>query len=492
MQHSREIELKLEVPPGAAGAVTEVLGASGKAKRLLATYYDTPDGALRKAGISFRVRRTGDAHVQTIKVDRPGGGALFDRSEWDKTLPDATPDVSAIDEAGVRGALDAPESWQALRPAFTVDVERMAWDAEFDGGTAEVVLDRGSVLAGGAQDAVSEIELESRTGSPAALFELARRIGEAAPVRLGVLTKAERGHRLLSGRIDRAAKAEPLVLADDASTADAFASIVEACLRHFRLNEPLVARRDAAGLHQARVALRRLRSAISLFRGVVADDRLERLRAGLRGLAATLGEARNLDVLLDRLGAAADAETVAKLRGERDAAYVRATEALDSAEARLLMLDLLEWAGFGAWRTRPAAKVAPLLRMPAHDFAAETLDRYRRRVKKRGRALAALDPEARHQVRIEAKKLRYAAEFFTSLFGDKKAKRRTKAFLSALEELQSSLGALNDIATANEMAHELSARGITLPDAGGNDEDRLLIEAEAAHEALVDAKRFWR
>jgi CHAD domain-containing protein len=156
------------------------------------------------------------------------------------------------------------------------------------------------------------------------------------------------------------------------------------------------------------------------------------------------------------------------------------------------MLDLLEWAGFGAWRTRPAAKVAPLLRMPAHDFAAETLDRYRRRVKKRGRALAALDPEARHQVRIEAKKLRYAAEFFTSLFGDKKAKRRTKAFLSALEELQSSLGALNDIATANEMAHELSARGITLPDAGGNDEDRLLIEAEAAHEALVDAKRFWR
>jgi CHAD domain-containing protein len=66
-------------------------------------------------------------------------------------------------------------------------------------------------------------------------------------------------------------------------------------------------------------------------------------------------------------------------------------------------------------------------------------------------------------------------------------------FLTALEELQASLGTLNDIATGHEMLHALAQRGIQLPPSIGDvDETKLLQAAEAAHERLGDAKRFWR
>jgi len=489
----REIELKLELDPSSAPPSAGRLGfEGGRSKRLVATYFDTPDGALRRRGVSLRVRRAGDAYVQTIKVDRDGGAGLFDRAEWETPLPDETPDLSVVDGAGLRDALDDPRDWDALRPAFAVDVERTVWTASPDGGSAEVVLDRGSVLADGAQEAVSEIELELTGGAPAVLFALARRLTDELPVRLGVLTKAERGFRLLDGRSGRPAKAEPLVLSPEASTPEAFAAIVRACLRHFRLNEPLIGRRDASGLHQARVALRRLRSAISLFRDVVADAQTDAIRTALRGLAATLGDARNLDVLIDRLDPGEGA-TLAAVRREREAAYDRALAALATPAIRGLLVDVLAWSEVGAWRTRPAPEARHLVTEPARAFAARVLDRYRRRVRKRGAGLAALDPEARHRVRIEAKKLRYAAEFFVALFDDRKAQRRAKTFLTALEELQSRLGTLNDIATGEELARELSAKGIELPPAAdGVDEARLVDVAAAAHDGFADAKPFWR
>lgn len=491
MDRVREVELKLEVEPSAARAAAAVLG-EGTTNRLLATYYDTPGGSLRARGISFRVRRSAEGYVQTVKVARGAGAGFFDRAEWERPLDSDEPDLSAIDEAGLHDALDKPKDWKKLQPVFTVDVKRTMWRTALDGGSAEVVLDKGSVLANGVRTPILELELELEQGAAAALFGLARRIAGAAPFRVGVLTKAERGYRLLDGNAERPTKAEPMRLPAGATTAEAFAAIVQACLRHFRLNEPLVGQRDAGGLHQSRVALRRLRSAISLFRKVIADERTEAIKSELRGLAATLGDARNLDVLLDRIASDHDGGVVYKIRQAREAAYDRALAALDSERSRALMLDVLEWAEVGSWRTSPPPSTAILLDMPALDFASDVLKRYRRRVKKRGAGLATLDAEHRHHVRIDAKKLRYASEFFASLFDGKKDRRRAKTFLSALEELQASLGGLNDIATGETLAKELAAQGIDLPaDIADADEARLLRDAETAHKSLVKAKPFW-
>jgi CHAD domain-containing protein len=142
---------------------------------------------------------------------------------------------------------------------------------------------------------------------------------------------------------------------------------------------------------------------------------------------------------------------------------------------------------------------------PVEMFAAEELARRRKKVRKRGADLADLDPHARHQVRIEVKKLRYATEFFSPLFEGRKASKRTEAFLSALESLQEHLGELNDLAVSQEMHPDWYRT-----DAGAEGEDpqtrkaaRLIVKhqtarAEAAlkptlkaYREFAKAKRFW-
>jgi len=493
MTDKHEVELKLEVEPGFEEAVIAALGlGSPTTKHLHAVYYDTPAKALREAGISLRIRRAGDRYIQTIKLASGRGAGFFDRAEWERELAGDSLDLHAIDEAGLQQVVD-PVAWNALRPAFAIDVERRIWHVARFGAKVEMVLDRGSAQANDRQDIVCEFELELIEGSTAALFELAHLLTDAAPVRIGVQTKAERGYRLLEAMGDIHAKAEPLQLPGDATVAEAFAMIVQACLRHFRLNEPLISRRDAAGLHQARVALRRLRSALSLFAKVITDGRSDGLRLGLRELAGTLGEARSLDVLLESLAdEQVSDDLVAHLRAAREAAYDAVIARLASAATRHLIIDMLEWSELGEWRSRRSPDAVALREQSARAFGGEVLDRHRRRLKKRGRDLATLEPEARHDVRIEAKKLRYASEFFLSLFDDKKARRRAKTFLNALEALQSSLGTLNDIATGKQMAQGLAAQGIHLPATGDADEAALLSKAEAAHDAFADARPFWR
>jgi CHAD domain-containing protein len=155
----------------------------------------------------------------------------------------------------------------------------------------------------------------------------------------------------------------------------------------------------------------------------------------------------------------------------------------------MLMIDLAEWLALGDWRARP---VDPdLLRQPAALFAGDVLDLHRKRLKRRGRGLADLDDEHRHRLRIEAKKLRYASEFFGALYVDRRAKRRRKAFLGALEQMQDYLGDLNDHATGAEVLARLGLDA-KLSHVDARDRRRLLDKAEDAYETLIDAKRFWR
>jgi CHAD domain-containing protein len=279
--------------------------------------------------------------------------------------------------------------------------------------------------------------------------------------------------------------------------ADAFAAIVAACIRHFRFNEAGVvdARRPEA-LHQARVAIRRLRSAFSLFRDLLGDAESEAMRERLRAFSGHLGDARNLDVYLARAEAPSrgqaqpDPEWIAKLgltaRPPMTGSKSLRVEALpqpDAGPPRLGRERRLAQARRPDERTR--------LARPIEDVAADILDKRRRRVRRRGRELDAIDPEARHEVRIEAKKLRYATEFFTGLVEGKAARRRLKTFLSALEELQEVLGNLNDLETAKALAAEAGPDAPPASAPAQADEGELLARAVAAHRVFADAKPFW-
>jgi inorganic triphosphatase YgiF len=320
---------------------------------------------------------------------------------------------------------------------------------------------------------------------------MARELDRIAPVRLGVLTKSERGYRLGVSDPDKPVKAAPLELSRGATAAAGFQAIVGACLRQFRLNEAILVRiGDGSALHQARVALRRLRSALSTFKRIVQDDRYDHLRGELRWIAAELGQARNLDVLLKRVGGEQASEPLQLARKD---AYAAVQAALASARLRALMLDLSEWTAIGAWVSDPAR--AEIRQQAIETFAATALDKHRRRLKRLGRDLRKISDEDRHHARIEAKKLRYATEFFQNLFPGNKPARRYQAFFEALEALQAHLGSLNDLATAPVVLAELNLIGTPTADALQPDlslRGPLLKKSAAAYETLMDSKRFWR
>lgn len=481
-----EVELKLDVGPDVAAAIatSDLFSGDPERRRLDATYFDTPDHALRKAGLSLRIRSANGNRIQTVKADGAGSAGLFVRPEWEMEVQG---DVPVLDHSTpVRAMLG--DRCGDLAPVFKVAVERRIWNVAEGGAQIEVVLDQGCIESGGRKDDIREIELELKSGKPSELFGFARKLDAVTPVHIGVLSKSARGYRL-THKPRAAFKAEPVTLTPEMDAAAAFQQIAQACLRQFRLNEAaLLAHRAPESLHQARVALRRLRSAFSVFAPLFeGDEQAPLLRQELRALAAILGEARNIDVLIARSGEGALHD---RLQSAREQAYADVEAALGSPKARAVMLDLMEWLAAGPWLSDEQSQGGE----SARTFAQAALKRYRRKVKKGGRRLAKAGDEARHELRKDAKKLRYAAEFFATLFDDKKGRRRYKRFIAALEEMQDHLGALNDLATAPGEVEKLGLSDDPEAQALLNTEAKppLIAAAEKAHEALVDAKRFWR
>jgi len=188
---------------------------------------------------------------------------------------------------------------------------------------------------------------------------------------------------------------------------------------------------------------------------------------------------------------------------QRDAALKRAQDAVKSARFRSLTFDLTAWLQTGQWSNPQDDLVRDRGDLPIAVYAAEQLTRRWHKVRKKGKALAKLDERRRHKLRIQTKKLRYAGEFFASLFSNKRMVKRRKRFLAALERLQDGLGDLNDIAVhekhiaAMGVHHRRSNPSRTFA-AGlltGHEDARTEGAITAANEAYLDLskiKRFWR
>ena len=482
-----EIELKLDFEPAdrtRLRAALAALQARGSTRHLVSTYFDTPERDIAKAGYVLRVRRDGRRRVQTVKAVASAAAGLFERAEWEHPLRGGRPCFD--DRSGPLAHAVGAHALGRLEPLFLTDVHRTVFRIDAASAAIELALDEGECRADVRVAPICELELELRSGTPRALFDLARRLNEAVPLRLGVRSKSERGGALLLGASPSAWKAEPIALDCDHDAADAFRTIAQACIRQFRLNETLLLHSgEAEALHQARVGLRRLRTAFSLFGPFFADDpQAALLREELRWLAAELGGVRNIDVLIPRF----EGETRAALTAARDDAFEHVRIALAGARTRLLMIDLVEWLALGTWRSEPAHPGR--LEQDGIAFASDVLEARRDRLAHRGEGLAGLGPKRRHQVRIEAKKLRYAAEFFASLYGGDKARRRHARFLGSIEALQDQLGELNDLAIGPALLEGLGIDA-ELPKSGKRCRRHILDRAEQAYRALLHAKRFW-
>jgi inorganic triphosphatase YgiF len=463
-----EVELKLAASPEDAakfGRLPLVKGATtGRAvtRHMHSVYYDTPDLTLKAQGMALRLRREGTRWVQTLKGAGRVEGGLHQREEHEVQVPAPLLDYGALAAWGMNGVLADPEQRMRLQPVFTCDFKRTIRHLALSDGTRfELCTDRGTIAAGEGIDPISEIELELKAGSADRLIDFGLVLLEEVPLRLEPRSKAERGYALAEKRAEAPTKAGAPAQRAGMSVTDAFRAVVFACVAHLQANQAgAMAGADIEYLHQARVALRRLRSAFSVFNRAFPRAALEDLLGELRWLGEQLGPARDWDVFtcttLPRLaGTFGDDAAMRALREHADrlraVARRDAVEALAAKRHTALLLRLNGVFYRTPWTAIDDQPAAALRAEPLGQFAAEELSRRHRKTLKRGRKHAELDASGLHRLRIQVKKLRYAAEFFSSLY-ERKAVRGYTAALAALQEL---LGTLNDAATVERLCEVL-------------------------------------
>ena len=159
---SDEVELKFDVDPACAErlrAAPALAAAEPRVEQSESIYFDTPDQALRRAGVSLRVRRSGGRIVQTVKRKKGDAAGLFVREEWEAELKRFGLDPGAFADPEARRLL-ARFDRAALAPVIRTSFTRTAWQVAHDGSRIEVVLDEGAVKAGRRSTPLSEIELE--------------------------------------------------------------------------------------------------------------------------------------------------------------------------------------------------------------------------------------------------------------------------------------------------------------------------------------------
>ena len=292
--------------------------------------------------------------------------------------------------------------------------------------------------------------------------------------------------------------AQSLELARDVCAADARIAIVRGCVELISSYEPaLIRQKGPEALHHIRVAIRRWRTALAVFKRL-GDEADTAMAAELRWLAGELDDARDLDVFAQSgmpASSPRDPQSgIAALRQAietaQDEAYDRAALALQSDRCRRLLWDASR--SEKALLDRPEA--GPSL---ARGLVRSALGSQWRSLRRRRHQFASLTAEARHKLRIEVKKARYTTELFEALFDHPKRRRR---YTRALKALQAVLGDLNDIHVGHAVAERLAriagqpqpafAAGL-IAAAHLSRQDALLRSAEKAYDRLLKVEPFW-
>jgi len=473
-----EIELKLAIDRAAvprAGelarhpAVAAVKRGRVRTARVTSTYYDTPEFALEEARVALRVRRDGARAVQTVKGPPLDAavGALHAHDEHEWRLARARLDPAPLDDTPWHKLFARARKHGGLAPVFTTDVVRRSLPLAFaDGSTATLAIDVGTIRSrapAARRVPLAEIEIEVDKGSAAPAYDLALALMDDWPLAVETTSKAARGYALVHG--GRAGGRAPVragsaAFAPDGPAEDALRSIVQECARQIADNASgLVADSDPEWVHQMRIGTRRLRSCLSLVAKIAGRACVAPVVAEVRWLAGVLGAARDWDVLavetLPPLAAALARDPSAgvgwkrlarSIAAHRRAARSAAREAVRSVRFQRLLLAigaLCARPAFGGERGEPAA---------AQAFANRLLERRHHKLRKRGEALERGTADERHAVRVAAKKLRYAAEFFTPQHPGK----RNRAYRKALTRLQDALGHWHDAITATRLTAGLA------------------------------------
>ena len=490
--------MKLEVPPGAREALVAALdGQAVTRKRFRSLYFDTSDGALAAAGISLRLRHEGDRWVQTTKVrdDRGVANRLEDSIDLPALPAEQKPQ---IDIGRHTAALQAKllttlaNAGGQLQERFEVDVDRLVCRLQAANNDIELALDQGIIRAGDAEAPVSELELELKRGSIEELCSLAELWQREHGLWLGWESKADRGLRVARGQ----GSTPPVVRASELKSGRAVSdqaiwnAVLRNCLAHVLPNAAAVAAGSVneEHIHQLRVALRRLRTAMHDLKKLTGDDTLGDCVRALTTVFRTLGQVRDRDVVLASIGpklleAGAPGiewtrRSVRTQNGDPSAA-VRAP-AFQATLIRLLASTLSSVPGSDGDGSR------------AVRVLAKRLDELHKSIAKDGRHFTKLSSRHQHESRKRLKRLRYLTEFAAPLFPS----GAVDNYLRALKPAQEALGQLNDYAVAQAVAVEAARAGDVDARFANTQlkrwQKKLIRKSQGHLEQIGDVPRFWK
>ena len=456
-----EIELKLQSTPAmmqkiaTSRYVKKLKAGKTVSQNLVCTYFDTPRHTLRRAGITLCIHYDDDGYEQTIKAPVTGSTGLSTSREWTGRVPFNMPCVEAIEDSELRALLKQGGRDKRLVPMFTTQVERRTVPLKVGGHKHELALDIGTISAkdGTCREPISGVELELRNGNAAAMLDLALDLNESLDLTLGRSSNAERGYALARPALrPRARKASKITLDPQMTVGEAFYRIKDSALRHLYANELPVSEGKPDAIHQARVAIRRIRAALRAFKSVLPYDKRKAFNGEFRWFQQRLSHARDWHVFIDETLPAIKAahpdrhEAITRLRkialAERQRATRDVTDIFESRRYTRLMLQ------FERWLATPSEVLdRSAIAQPVADFAVEVLEKTRRDFLIDTRPLSRMTGEDMHSLRKRGKKARYASEFFSGLWPES----ITRPFLRQMENIQDSLGIINDASVARQL-----------------------------------------
>jgi triphosphatase len=453
-----EIELKLHAPQGIPKTLRELpvivqhARNRGSFRRLETVYYDTPERLLFQHGMSLRVRRSGKHFIQTLKL-QPNSGQPLTRRHWEAPVGGVIPDLTRLPADQIGDPVKTLTN-DALVPVFTTKVRRHARQLDLPDASVEIAFDEVIIEGGARQEVYSEIELELKSGHAGVLFDLGTLLLHAAPLRVGTRTKAERGYALAFDVVQPAAKAELFGIAAEYVVDDVIALLVGSCWHHLLKNHAVAEKgSDPEGVHQMRVALRRLRTLCALFRRDIPSPAFQAINSEARWLMQQLGPTREWDVFAEttvsRLVTAAPDIDLDGLREaveqQRKSSYAGLRTVLADHRCSRFLLSLGDLVERRGWRNEIDSEALAALSQPMPMLADKILTRLRRKALKRGAHFRQININAQHDLRIDLKKLRYAAEFFLPLYATHAPAKR---YIRRLARVQASLGRVRDIAVS--------------------------------------------
>lgn len=468
---NEEVELKLLADEGFDDAVLlqnlESVAQVGSAKTGIQrdVYVDTARDELRAAGLSARIRHKGEQREVEVKPVPIDPALVMRRAEFGRTVASGE-DPLAVLSALLRSEIGLPLQSE-LEPRFELSTERTRRRIELahDGGpggpiVVELAVDRVSVAGADGEGRFVEVELETLEGGPHGLEELYARARATPGLSPSGISKAVRARTILDlpGYEYRAPapsfeRKTPIVEVARAIGAQQLA-LIQSYEPGTRVGV------DTEHLHKMRVATRRLRTALRVFRKALPASERQPLGDELKWLARLLGEVRDLDVHLlalpdwrARFGRDPERgwdELEQLLTARRNGARQRLLQGLGSRRYAALLERASELfaprEGEGDVDSTPVGKAAVKILGKRVTRFEDAVARFRK----------THDPEDAHQLRIVAKRLRYAAEFLRPILT-----RKTRERIKKLSSFQDELGSFQDAVQAGLLARQLA--GETLP-----------------------------